>query len=294
MARFTTTAAALVATVAVCAWAQESLVDDLKCQVCDYGARAWVRHGLREDLECLILSGKMPKDDQLLSLLPPLNSTLFSGPAECIEDGTISLAALEGIGGSLCRGLILHDFPFVEEFPADQEQQLDGEHQWHDPPEYFRQDAAAAGIQPMQPAHIRMVLSACDMTMNIRSPKHLKRYSALVKAAIRNADLRSFEEFIVKEDAQPLQAAMDAAENKVRDHAASSMIDDAEDALDKAVAFARQDAREKYITARKREEVYRAVLGTQKEFCSNACGDTFQRPPVEHRVRGWSATLKRL
>jgi hypothetical protein len=49
------------------------------------------------------------------------------------------------------------------------------------------------------------------------------------------------------------------------------------------------------MLAQKRQAIYDVVLKLQTELCGSAvCDSTIQRPKQERRVRGWSATLKRM
>jgi hypothetical protein len=273
-------------------------VDDFKCQACDVAVMTWAKNAIRTKLECARRVQGAARDAQLDSLLPPLNATLFDQGIDCDFNGALTIAAAEGVVPELCRSLFLEHFPYVEEFPVD-DTNRDNDKQWDSPPGYFSRTAAQENIKPMQPSHVTLLRAACDLTLDMKSAKRVTRVVSTVRSAVNALDVGRLEDLILASHGDTLAAFLSAAEADVRDGLDATDFDEDDDAensaTDLAIAAAQSAARQQFMLAQKRQAIYDVVLKLQTELCgSAACDSTIQRPKQERRVRGWSATLKRM
>lgn len=278
----------LAACVAVGSTAGQVTVDDIKCEVCDYATAAWVRYAIAADVACRAANNGETPDAQLLSVLPYStvdgNVALFDAKSSC-ESGHVSNAGVGMFANPLCKEFVLDAFPYVEEFPATGERELDRFRMWEDEPGYFERSAADEGVQPMSAKQIDVVRQACERTLPVSSPQKRPPFVAAIRAAVAQAELADLEAKLMA----TLRTEFAAIEAEAEEKAVAGANEH-----DNNGAAASAAAVRRFLAIEKRQAVYRVILAMQKEFCATSCDSGILRPPTERRVRGWSASLRRL
>uniref|UniRef100_A0A7S1QUQ8 DUF3456 domain-containing protein n=1 Tax=Neobodo designis TaxID=312471 RepID=A0A7S1QUQ8_NEODS len=269
-------------------------LEDLKCEACDYAVRAWVRHAVLIETECHRRNGGGTADVQLASILPKNDAgDNLLDPARDCDGAHVANEGVDALAGALCKELFLDEFPYVEEFPADGSMETDREKMWLDPPSYWTADPKADGVEPMAPKDLAMVRKACETTLPLGHGARRAKAVATIRAAVRAGRFGELEQRIREQKKEQLTVVIDNAEEAAKLKMTSDELEDeatANAAIGAEVAKATTD----FLLLEKRQAVYDVVLAMQRDMCTGACDADIQRPSFDRRVRGWSASLKRM
>jgi hypothetical protein len=238
-------------------------VEEFKCEACDFAIRSWVRSTAFLDLRCAT-----SQDDELIEQILRADAIADPNVPNVCESERVTLAAVNAIGEKLCIHFVEH-YPHVKEgvHSAEGDHHEDHEKLFDDAPGYFDQDPNEAEVPTMDERHMISLRSSCSHYLHLDSPHIRRAFAETVLRHVLNANLPAVAMAIDKRYADKIA---DLTNTEGPESAA------------------------RFIKNRKRHAVYEAVLAAQNGLCWESCEGDVERPMRELRVRGWSATKRRL
>ena len=238
---------------------------DITCQTCDVAVGHWFKRALSLSNRCAAVSGKDELYvDESVAELPAIART-FNAELDCalddLGDSRASHTGVADLTKSVCTSF-LDVFPFVQEFtpnakPGDEDNEDDGDDA--NPPD------------AMEPQFIDMVKSACSGSL-LEKPKQRREIGKDIYERARR--FRVDGAFVpVQDDEQ---------------RATRERLD-----LEAPYGKGKKSRVQRFDDDMLRRSIYKVVVEMQQRACQASCGD-IDRPDVENRFRGWSATLRRL